>query len=37
MSNIKDKTLEHLLELNGVRYVVDDELGLWVKFAAKKN
>ena len=36
MTNRKDKTLEHLLDLNGVRYVVDDSLGLWVKFEIRK-
>jgi D-alanine-D-alanine ligase-like ATP-grasp enzyme len=36
MEDVKDKTLEHLLDLNGVRYVVDDTLGLWVKFETRK-
>jgi len=36
MCDVKDKTLEHLLDLNGVRYVVDDALGLWVKFEIRK-
>ncbi|KPJ67155.1 MAG: hypothetical protein AMJ43_05745 [Coxiella sp. DG_40] len=36
MFNKEDKTLEHLLDLNGVRYVVDDALGLWVKFEVKR-
>jgi hypothetical protein len=36
MFNKKDKSLEHLLDLNGVRYVIDDALGLWVKFEVKK-
>ena len=34
MDDIKDKMLEHLLDLDGVRYVVDDALGLWVKWTA---
>ena len=36
MDRRKDRTLEHLLDLDGVRYVVDDSLGLWVKFEARK-
>jgi len=36
MSRKKDRTQEYLLDLNGIRYVVDDVLGLWVKFEAKK-
>lgn len=31
-----DKTLENLLDLDGVRYVIDDHLGLWVKFEIMK-
>ena len=31
-----DRSLEYLLELNGVRYVIDDRLGLWVKFDVKR-
>lgn len=31
----EDKTIENLLELNGVRYVIDEHSGLWVKFEAK--
>jgi len=32
----KDDSLENLLDLNGERYVVDERLGLWVKFEARK-
>lgn len=32
----KDKTIDNLLELNGVRYVIEEHLGLWVKFEAKR-
>ncbi len=28
--------IENLLELDGVRYVIDERLGLWVKFETKK-
>lgn len=28
--------MENLLDLDGVRYVIDDALGLWVRFQAKK-
>ena len=31
----KDKTLENLLDLDGTKLVIDEELGLWVKFEAK--
>lgn len=31
-----DRTLENLLELDGVRFLIDYKLGLWVKFEAKK-
>lgn len=31
-----DITIEYLLDLDGNTFVVDDELGLWVKFFAKK-
>ena len=31
----EDKTIENLLELEGVRYVVDEYLGFWVKFEAR--
>jgi hypothetical protein len=27
-----DKTLENLLDLNGIKMVIDEKLGLWVKF-----
>jgi hypothetical protein len=36
MEDAKDKTLEYLLDLNGIRYVVDEALGLWVKFETRK-
>ncbi len=37
MKQVKtDKTINNLLELDGVRYVVDESLGLWVKFEAKE-
>jgi len=32
----EDKTLENLLELDGIKYVIDEHLGLWVKFDVKK-
>jgi hypothetical protein len=32
----EDKTIENLLDLDGARYVIDERLGLWVKFAAKR-
>lgn len=32
----EDKTLDNLLDLNGVKFVVDEYLGLWVKFQARK-
>lgn len=32
-----DHTLDNLLELNGERIMVDDSLGLWVKFEIKKT
>jgi hypothetical protein len=32
---IVDKSLENLLELDGIRYVIDETLGFWVKFEAK--
>jgi Family of unknown function (DUF6516) len=31
-----DHTLEYLLDLQGVNYVIDEVLGLWVKFEVKK-
>ncbi|MDR3490795.1 MAG: DUF6516 family protein [Gammaproteobacteria bacterium] len=34
---IKDRTIENLLELNDIRYVIDERLGLWVKFEAEKT
>lgn len=33
----QDETLEHILSLHGERFVIDDELGLWVKFEIKKT
>lgn len=30
-----DNTLDCLLDLDGLRYVIDDALGLWVKFDIK--
>lgn len=33
---LEDKTLENLLDLNGVTFLIDERLGLWVKFEAKK-
>ena len=32
----KDQTLENLLELDEVRFVIDEHLGLWVKFEVKQ-
>ncbi len=32
-----DHTLENLLDLDGERIVVDDSLGLWVKFEIKET
>lgn len=29
---MKDYTLEYLLDLDGIRFVVDEHLGYWVKF-----
>lgn len=31
-----NESLIYLLELDGVRYVIDDSLGLWVKFEVKR-
>ncbi len=30
--NTEDHSLKNLLELDGERIVIDEELGLWVKF-----
>ena len=30
-----DKMIEHLLDLDNIRYVIDERLGLWVKFEVK--
>jgi len=35
--NHDDKTIENLLDLNGDRFVVDEKLGLWVKFEARRT
>ncbi|OGT59788.1 MAG: hypothetical protein A3F14_02820 [Gammaproteobacteria bacterium RIFCSPHIGHO2_12_FULL_43_28] len=32
----EDKLIENLLELDGIRYVIDEHLGLWVKFEVKR-
>lgn len=32
----EDKMVENLLELDGVRFVVDDQFGLWVKFEVRQ-
>lgn len=32
----ENKDIEHLVLLNGERYVIDETHGLWVKFEAKK-
>lgn len=32
----QDESITNLLDLDGVRYVIDEKLGLWVKFEAKK-
>lgn len=32
----EDKTLENLLELDGIKFVVDESVGLWVKFEVKR-
>lgn len=34
---MKDIGIENLLELDGVRFVIDESLGLWVKFEAKET
>lgn len=31
----EDNGIEHLLELNGIRYVIEEYLGLWVKFEVR--
>lgn len=35
--NTNDHTLENLLELNGERIIIDESLGLWVKFEVIKT
>lgn len=35
--NAIDHTLENLLELNGERILIDESLGLWVKFEVIKT
>lgn len=32
----KDENIEGLIELDGVRFVIDESLGLWVKFEIKQ-
>ena len=32
-----DKSIDNLLELDGERYVIDEKLGLWVKFEVKRT
>lgn len=32
----EDKFIENLLELDGMRYVIHESLGLWVKFEVKR-
>lgn len=32
----EDKTIDNLLDLDGIRYVIDEQSGLWVKFEAKE-
>lgn len=32
----EDKTIENLLELDGISYIIDEHLGWWVKFEAKR-
>lgn len=36
MTSSKDRTIDYLLELHGIRYVIDDSLGFWVKFEAQQ-
>lgn len=31
-----EKLIENLLDLDGIRYVIDEKLGVWVKFEVKK-
>jgi hypothetical protein len=33
---MRNEVIDDLLELNGIRYVIDEQLGLWVKFEVKK-
>jgi len=33
---MEDNTLKNLLELDGERFVVDEDLGYWVKFEVKR-
>lgn len=33
---INDRTIQNLLDLDGIKYVIDYELKLWVKFEAKR-
>jgi hypothetical protein len=32
----QDESIDNLLDLNGERFIIDEKLGLWVKFEAKK-
>lgn len=32
----QDESIDNLLDLHDVRYVIDEKLGLWVKFEIKK-
>ncbi len=34
--DVQDWTLNQLLELDGIRFVIDETLGLWVKFDVKE-
>ena len=33
---MKDQEIEYLVELDGNKYVIDEVLGLWVKFEVKR-
>lgn len=32
----QDESIENLLDLNGEKFIIDEKLGLWVKFEARK-
>lgn len=36
MKPVADKNIENLLDLDGLRFVIDDHFGLWVKFEVKQ-